>query len=94
MRFEDVDWLLKYPAEELVMSNETLNMINAALAASALQQPGGGVQYSSTMGGDGRWVRRPESIAGRKLSIAELTPGCVRFRVEDRDVAAVCFVTA
>lgn len=90
MTIEDVNWLLRYPSDELVMSQETLNKINAAIgSAKYLTEQ---VHYSTGLDGAGRMKREPSTLADRKLTMnREMRSGEINIRVKDKPLVWVYF---
>lgn len=72
MTIEDVDWILRFPCDELVMPAEMLNRIQNAIAIA--NRPGIGVKNYVGVDAEGRRVTRPIELAGRKLTIKALGP--------------------
>lgn len=92
MTIEDVDWMLRYPSDELVMSRETFNQLQAAITASNRDQHL--LQHTRGMDDTGRTTSQPATLADRKLTFI---PGsidsetAVTFRVKGIMKARVVF---
>lgn len=93
MTIEDVDWILRFPSDELVMSAETLAQVQAAIAATALLAEG--VKYRNSIDPEnGRMTKVPDKLADRALTIQPCSLGLVSIRVKGKQKAAVYFPVA
>lgn len=86
MTIEDVDWILRFPSDELVLSQESLNQVEAAIAAS--RQVNHRVVRKPVHESSGRRAMVPDTLSGRKLTIV---PGyeAITMRVKGRDAVSV-----
>lgn len=71
MTIEDVEWMLRYPCDEMLLPVETLNKINALISNSG--RVAAGVQYITNYDANQRPVRTASTLAERKLTMAPLT---------------------
>jgi hypothetical protein len=90
MTIEDVDWLLRYPSDELVMSRETFNQMQAAIGAANRDQHL--LVSTKTMMENGRLESTPATLADRKLTLTGPTETPqVTLRTRGRATAKVEF---
>lgn len=68
MTIEDIDWLLRYPSDELVMSEEMWNQVQAAISTSP-RFTGVRVETSKHLDENQRLVTKPNTLADRRVTI-------------------------
>ncbi len=90
MYVEDVDWLLRYPSDELVMHPEMLTRIqNAITACKAVRAK---VIYHDTYDQNQRLVRIPYELADRKLTLLpEMNRWAIAINVKGEQKSLVVF---
>lgn len=92
MTIEDVDWMLRYPSDELLMTRETFNQVQAAISEANRDQH----LLVNTRGMDdaGRLTSQPSTLADRRLTFLPSSPAAdnaVTFRVKGIMKARVVF---
>lgn len=73
MNFDETRWLQSYPADEIVMTQVTLNRLNTALAESTI--PGTGVVYQITHDENMRQVREPAFFGDKRVRVRPAEAG-------------------
>lgn len=89
MTIEDVDWLLRYPCDEIRLTQSTLNHVSAVISGSG--RMGIGVQYRRGYDKDQRATSELDTIAGRKITLVR-SPTGYGFELMTRN--ALCAVVA
>lgn len=92
MTIEDVDWLLRYPCDEIALSSDTLAQVNATIANSKMHTES--VSYRTSSDTTGRQVRTPHTLAGKQITVLpQIGHGQIELGIKGISVVKVSFLS-